>query len=90
MAKQGQLAHTLDGKGPGERLDDVGYKNAGWGENCSGGQPSPDEAIKSWLSSEPHRNNIRNDEFTEVGLGMASDGMGGWYFTQLFAIPANN
>ncbi len=90
MAKQGLLSHTLDDKGPTERLANVGYNAAGWGENCAAGQPSPEEAMKSWMASDDHRSNLVNATFVEVGLGLASDGKGGLYCTQVFAIPGKD
>lgn len=80
MAAQGRLDHTLDGKGPGERLAEVGYASSGWGENVAAGQRTPAEAMASWMSSHGHRGNILNGSFTEVGLGVS-----GTYWTQVFA-----
>lgn len=88
MASQKQLAHTLDGKGPAERLRDLGYRNFGMGENCAAGQRSPAEAIRSWLDSEGHRRNMLNGTYLEVGLGIATDEDGVRYWTQVFAIPS--
>jgi uncharacterized protein YkwD len=87
MARQGQLGHLLDGKGPGERLQDVGYAHTGWGENCAAGQRTAAEAVRSWMSSEGHRANILNPAFAEIGIGIAPGEGGGNYFTQLFGTP---
>ena len=84
MARQGQLNHTLDGKGPGARLAEVGYSGFGWGENVAAGQRTPAEAMASWMGSPGHRGNILNGTYTEVGLGVA-----GAYWTQVFATGAN-
>src|SRR5262245_9976855 len=53
MARKKQLAHDFDGEGPGERLQNVGYAHAGWGENCAVGQRTPAQAIDCWLNSPP-------------------------------------
>ncbi len=87
MARQGRLDHTLDGKGPGERLTEAGYASAGWGENVAGGQRTPSEAITSWVNSPGHRANIRNGSFTEVGLGIVRAQDGTAYWTQVLATP---
>lgn len=87
MARQGQLNHTLDGKGPGERLAAVGYRHAGWGENVAMGQPTPADAMADWMSSDGHRGNILGI-FSEVGIGVAADANGHCYWTQVFAVPA--
>lgn len=87
MAAQGRLDHTLDGKGPGERLAEVGYAGSGWGENVAAGQRTPAEALASWMSSDGHRGNILNGSFTEVGLGVVRGANGGAYWTQVFGTP---
>lgn len=87
MARQMQLSHDLDGKGPSERLGEIGYRHAGFGENCAMGQRTPQEAIETWLGSEGHRANMLNPDYTEIGVGIADDETGQRYFTQLFATP---
>ncbi len=87
MAKQNKLDHTLDDKGPGDRLKDVGYEHAGWGENVAGGPRTPEEAVETWMNSEGHKANILNPNFKEIGLGIAKSGDGGMYYTQVFGIP---
>src|SRR5207248_2362643 len=82
MARQKQLAHTLDDKGPGERLRDAGYRFVGLGENCAAGQRTPAEALQSWLDSPGHRRNTLNADYIEVGLGVATDADGVRYWTQ--------
>jgi uncharacterized protein YkwD len=88
MARQQRLDHTLDGKGPGERLRDLGYRSFGLGENCAGGQRTPAEAISNWLGSPGHRRNMLNATYVEVGLGIATGENGVRYWTQVFAVPA--
>jgi uncharacterized protein (TIGR03000 family) len=90
MARLGQLAHTLEGKGPAERLAELGYQSFGWGENVAGGQRTPQEALQSWMNSPGHRGNILSSDFTEIGVGIAGNNQGGFYFTQVFARPAGN
>jgi uncharacterized protein YkwD len=88
MARKQELAHTLDGKGPGERLRDLGYRFWGLGENCAAGQRTPAEAIRSWLDSPGHRRNLLGGDYTEVGLGVVTGEDGTRYWTQVFATPA--
>lgn len=87
MAKHERLDHTLNGKGPGERLSDVGYQHLGWGENIAAGQQTPEEAITTWMSSPGHRGNILNASYQEIGLGIARSAAGQMYDTQVFGIP---
>lgn len=88
MARNKQLAHDLDGKGPGERLKDVGYASGGWGENCAAGQRTPAEAITCWMNSEGHKANILGGNFREIGVALAKAADGTVYWTQVFATPA--
>lgn len=88
MARQDRLDHVLDGKDPGQRLRDVGYRSFGWGENCAAGQRTAAEAVSTWMNSPGHRANILNGSFTEIGIGIAPNGRGGHYYTQVFATPA--
>jgi uncharacterized protein YkwD len=87
MAKQGQLNHTLNDKGPGERLASVGYRSVGWGENIGSGYPTPAAAVTGWMNSDLHRANILGN-FADIGVGVAADAAGQRYWTQVFAVPA--
>ena len=53
------------------------------GENVATGRMSAKEVITAWLKSPPHRANIEGD-FTYTGVGVARDGRGMLYYTQLF------
>ncbi len=87
MAGQNQLAHVLDGEGPGERLRKVGYRALTWGENCAAGQRTADEAVSGWMQSEGHRRNLLNPQYTEIGIGVATSTSGIRYWTQVFGTP---
>jgi uncharacterized protein YkwD len=87
MARQGQLCHTLDGKAPGDRLRDAGYRWSGCGENCAQGQRSPAEAVRCWLASPGHRATLLDSSYAETGFGVARGADGQPYYTQVFAAP---
>jgi uncharacterized protein YkwD len=84
MAKVGKLDHVLDGKGPTERLSDLGMRPSSTGENVAQGQRSAAEAMETWMSSPAHRGNILNQDFTHLGVAKA-DSANGPYWTQVFA-----
>jgi uncharacterized protein YkwD len=86
MAKQGELNHTLDAKGPAERLADVGYKQRGWAENIAMGQRMPAEIVQMWMGSEMHKANMLS-QHTEIGIGVTAAADGTRYWTQVFANP---
>lgn len=87
MARKKQLAHDLDDKGPGERIQEVAYVPAGWGENCAAGQRTPAEAINCWMNSAGHRANILGGNYREIGVALAKSADGVFYWTQVFATP---
>lgn len=57
----------------------VSYQTAG--ENIARGQQSPEEVVDGWMNSEGHRENILNEDFTNIGVGYVEDGN---YWTQEF------
>lgn len=88
MANKNQMNHFLDGKGPVERVQAVGYVFKHVGENVgeSDGFPPP-VIVQGWMNSKIHRDNILKPQYTEIGLG-AVRGTRGWtYYTQLFGTP---
>lgn len=63
------------------KTNKVSYMYAG--ENIAMNQ-SADAAFKAWMNSEGHKKNILNPNFTDLGVGIASKGNGGYIYTQLF------
>ena len=58
------------------------------GENIAAGQATPEEVMKSWLSSAGHTANILSPEYTKMGLGYSvglSNGQYRGYWAQEFA-----
>ncbi len=67
-----------DGSELTDRLTDAGYlgQPGSWmvGENIAWGESylaSPREIMKAWMNSPPHRANILNGDYEQVGLGIA-------------------
>ncbi len=90
MASQEVMAHTLDDLTLEDRVRRVGYRHAGCGENIAfvGGYAYPAWALfDSWMRSEGHYKNIMNDQFTEIGVGVACSSTGKFYACQVFARP---
>lgn len=61
----------------------VEWQNA-CGENIAAGQATPEDVMKSWLSSAGHKANILSPEYTKMGLGY-SNSVRGAYWAQEFA-----
>jgi uncharacterized protein YkwD len=86
LATDACFAHTC---GPlpemTQRDAQVGYD--GWtaiGENIAAGYPTPEAVVAGWMNSEGHRANILSPNYREIGIGLASGGKYGSYWTQEF------
>ena len=64
------------------RAEGISYRTAG--ENIAAGQDTPDEVVNAWMNSSGHRANILNESYTHIGVGVASGGRYGTYWTQMF------
>ncbi|KKK36602.1 hypothetical protein WQ57_18290 [Mesobacillus campisalis] len=60
----------------------IAYRSAG--ENIAAGQRTPQEVVRAWMNSPGHRANILNNSYTHIGVGHASGGSYGHYWTQMF------
>lgn len=87
MAKQDKLEHVLDGKEPYERVKEAGYKYSATGENIAWNALSPREVVKGWMDSPPHKANILNTKYTEIGVAVATNEKGERYWVQVFGAP---
>jgi hypothetical protein len=87
MARRGQLAHELNGRGAADRVSAVSYEYAMVGENLAFNQQDAEEVVRGWMKSPGHRANILEGRFTETGVAVARDERGRRYFTQVFALP---
>jgi uncharacterized protein YkwD len=87
MAKQGKMAHVLDGKNQYVRIKASGYRYAHAGENVARGDESMAVILEALMKSKYHRENILREEFTEIGVGLARTDKWVIYYTQVFATP---
>jgi uncharacterized protein YkwD len=70
-------SNGLDG---GQRLHLVGYNASAWGEIVGHAYANGDQTylwdnaqmLNWWMNSPPHRANILNPSFTEIGLGIST------------------
>src|SRR5699024_3321586 len=51
-------------------LPEIRYETAG--ENIAAGQRTPAQVVRAWMHSEGHRNNILNQDFTQIGVDRKS------------------
>ena len=89
MARRDYFSHTgRDGRSPFDRIEDTGYRFSTAGENIAAGQRTARDVVAAWMSSPGHRANILTCAFTEIGMGYATGGGYGVYWTQDLARPA--
>lgn len=91
MAKQNYWSHsTPDGTDPWHFITAANYEYQAAGENLAYGFNSASGAIRGWLSSAEHRNNLLSSNYSEVGFGVvqASDFIGKGRQTILVAMYA--
>jgi len=88
MAKKNYFSHTLsNGDSAEKNIERFGYTNWSFvGENIAAGQETAKAVMDAWKSSPEHDRNMRNKDFTEIGIGLAYDNSSkyGWYWTTTF------
>ena len=98
MAEHSQYGHQADGREPAERIEAHGYDFCAVGENIAWVQQGLQEIaaedlghelFTGWRDSPPHRENILNGSFTQIGLGLARASSGRYYGVQLFGRPSS-
>lgn len=83
MARRNYFSHTSpEGRTMVDRLRAQGASYRLVAENIAMGQPTAREAVRSWLGSAGHRQNIENCGFTRHGVGLNA---GRW--THVFYTP---
>jgi uncharacterized protein YkwD len=87
MAEHEHLTHDgSDGSDPAKRVKRAGYVYRAIGENVAAGEDTVAEAMRSWIESPPHRENILGD-FTEMGGAVAKGQDGRSYWCVDFGRP---
>ncbi len=78
-----------DGSTPAQRVADTGYGYRVVGENLALGPESPEEAVRGWMASPGHCQNIMDPRFGELGVAFAvtRSGKPRIYWVQEFAAP---
>lgn len=89
MAARSYFDHTSkDGTSFDKRITQAGYRWNSLGENIAAGYPTAAAVVKGWLDSPGHCRNIMSASFTQLGVGLATGGKYGTYWTQDFGRPA--
>ena len=94
MGDQGYFAHVgPDGKEPVYWLEDVDYNYWFTGENIAAGTAgffTPERAVELWKNSTGHRANMLGENYTEIGIGVATgllEGEETKFYVQIFGKP---
>lgn len=77
------------GEGVEFRVQQSGYDFKALGEVIAAGYETPDEVVEEWLSSNPHREIILGEIFSEIGIGyvMLPDSKYLYYWTIVLGQP---
>lgn len=74
MAARNYWSHyTPDGNPPWVFVTDQGYSYQKLGENLAAGFSDEQATIDGWMASPPHRENMLDTAFTQVGFGYANN-----------------
>jgi uncharacterized protein YkwD len=91
MARLDQMLHDIPGV-PLPSLTDraafVHYNFQLLAENIAYNQADAASVVASWMKSPPHRQNMLNPSFTDIGLGLAWNKRGEPYYTMMLGMPA--
>lgn len=91
MARLNELQHDLPGV-PLSSLTDraafVHYNYQLLGENIAYNQADPASVVASWMQSPPHRENMLNPSFTDIGVGLSWNRRGEPFYTMMLGQPA--
>lgn len=85
MVKNNYFSHTSPTYGsPFDLMNKYGISYRTAGENIAMGQTSPTQVMNAWMNSAGHRANILNGSYTKIGVGVAQNSSGQYYWTQHF------
>src|SRR5262249_33273772 len=85
MASLQQVGHDVGGHSFAQRVTDAGILGpSGAAENVNNYSPTAEDSVRYWMSSEGHRANILNPNFTQIGVGVAYSSTGVPYYAQMF------
>lgn len=87
-ARHNRLSHsTADGRNLSARLRAAGYAHGAVNENVAQAPGQAGAAVRLWMQSRQHRDNIRAASTREFGGGVAQARNGGYYWAMISAAP---
>lgn len=91
MARLNDMAHDIPGVPLASLTDRAAYVHYSYqllGENIAFNQADAASVIAAWMNSPPHRENMLNPAFTDIGVGIAWNSQGYPYYTMMLGQPA--
>jgi uncharacterized protein YkwD len=91
MARLDLMAHDIPGVPLSSLTDRAAYVHYNYqllGENIAYNQADAASVVAAWMNSPPHRQNMLNPAFTDVGVGIAWNSRGEPYYTMMLGQPA--
>lgn len=84
MVKNSYFTHTSKTYGtPFKMMEDYGIDYTSAGENIAG-NPNIEAAVKSWLASDTHKQNLLSSAYEYVGIGIAKSPTYGYIIVAMF------
>ena len=88
MAAKSEMNHVLDGKDTAHRVRSHGYEFEKVAENIAACEKNnAAEVFRNWMECQHNKDNVLNDEFKELGIGIAKSEKGETYYALVFATP---
>ncbi|NUO34982.1 MAG: CAP domain-containing protein [Dermatophilaceae bacterium] len=85
MAARAYFSHTSpDGRTFAQRIRAAGWAGGALAENIAAGQADAVAVMRDWMGSAGHRATILNCAYRNIGVGYATGGPYGTYWTQAF------
>lgn len=85
MRDNNYFSHTSPTYGsPFEMMKSFGISYKSAGENIAAGQKTAQAVMTDWMNSSGHKANILSKNYTQLGVGKATGGSYGTYWTQMF------
>lgn len=93
MARREYFSHQgPGGESPWSWFDKAGYDYSYAGENLAINFIDSEDVVQAWMRSETHKQNILNNRFTEVGIGVTKgvfEGREAVFVVQFFGSPVS-
>jgi uncharacterized protein YkwD len=90
MAKRNKMSHEGGDKSmPLVRIKGAGYRYQAAGENIARGWPNPEDTMKAWMKSPPHKKNVLG-KYSQIGVALAFGEDGMFYWCVTFGHPKDS